>query len=56
MPLLEGSYTLNAAIMNSVGVVYDLHEQEAFEVMNPGTSRGTVALDLRMAVRAASLS
>jgi ABC-2 type transport system ATP-binding protein len=56
MPLLEGSYTLNASIMSNVGVIYDLHEQEAFEVMNPGTSRGTVALELRIDVRAASLS
>ena len=56
MPLMEGTYTVAVAIKSYLGVVYDLHEQEEFEVMNPGRARGSVALDMRIDVRAASLS
>jgi ABC-2 type transport system ATP-binding protein len=56
MPLLEGSFTVTVALKSSLGVVYDLREQEGFEVMNPGRARGSVALDMRVDLRAASLS
>ncbi|HUY21252.1 MAG TPA: ABC transporter ATP-binding protein [Acidimicrobiales bacterium] len=56
VPLLGGAYNVGIAIKSRGGVVYDLREQEGFEVMNPGRSRGTVALELRVDVRAASLS
>jgi len=56
VPLLGGAYSVSIAIKSRGGVVYDLREQEGFEVMNPGRSRGTVALELRVDVRAASLS
>ncbi|MHB8330399.1 MAG: ABC transporter ATP-binding protein [Acidimicrobiales bacterium] len=58
VPLLEGSYTVHVAISGgNEGVVYDLREQDArFEVMNPGRSRGSVALDPRVEISTASLS
>jgi len=56
VPLLEGNYTMSIGLRNRAGVVYDLREQEKFEVMNPGRSRGRVALELRADVRAPSLS
>jgi ABC-2 type transport system ATP-binding protein len=57
VPLLEGAYSVSVGLQNRAGVVYDLREQEGrFEVMNPGRSRGRVALELRADVRAASLS
>jgi ABC-2 type transport system ATP-binding protein len=56
VPLLEGTYSVSICLKGPGGVVYDLREQEGFEVMNPGRSRGSVALELRADVRAASLS
>jgi ABC-2 type transport system ATP-binding protein len=56
VPLLEGAYSVSVGLWNRHGVVYDLREQVRFEVMNPGRSRGRVALELRADVRAASLS
>jgi hypothetical protein len=57
VPLLEGSYTVGVGISSDRGIVYDRWEQKAsFDVMNPGRSRGTVALDLHADVRAVSLS
>ena len=47
VPLLEGSYMIHVAVSSaSGGLVYDLREQDAmFEVVNPGRSRGLVALE-----------
>jgi hypothetical protein len=57
MPLLEGSYMVHVAISSATGVVYDLREQDAaFEVMNPGRARGSVALEPRVEISTASLS
>ena len=57
MPLLEGSYIVHVAISSATGVVYDLREQDAaFEVMNPGRARGSVALEPRVEISTASLS
>jgi ABC-2 type transport system ATP-binding protein len=57
VPLLGGAYNVSVGLKNRAGVVYDLREQEGrFEVMNPGRSRGRVALEMRADVRAASLN
>jgi ABC-2 type transport system ATP-binding protein len=57
IPLLEGSYTVGVGISSDRGIVYDRWEQKvSFDVMNPGRSRGTVALELRADFRAVSLS
>jgi len=56
VPLLDGSYTVRAQIRSRPGIVYDSREQPGFEVMNPGRSRGTVALEMHADVRAASLN
>jgi len=45
VPLLDGSYTVGVGITSNRGIVYDRWENKAsFDVMNPGRSRGTVAL------------
>ena len=52
VPLLDGSYDISTAICSRHGVVLDVREQAAqFEVMNPGRSKGTVALNMRAAVQ-----
>ena len=58
VPLLDGTYSLAVGIRSRTGgVVYDWREQQDFfEVMNPGRSVGTVSMDVRADVRAASLS
>jgi hypothetical protein len=56
VPLLEGSYTVSVGISSDRGIVYDRWEQASFDVMNPGRSRGTVALDLHADFRTVSLS
>jgi ABC-2 type transport system ATP-binding protein len=56
VPLLDGAYSMKVEIKNRLGILYDSREQEAFEVMNPDRSRGTVALELHADIRAASLS
>jgi ABC-2 type transport system ATP-binding protein len=56
VPLLDGTYSMKVEIKNRFGILYDSREQEAFEVMNPDRSRGTVALELHADIRAASLS
>ena len=58
VPLLGGSYMVHVAISGGpAGVVYDLREQDAaFEVMNPGRARGSVALEPRVEISTASLS
>jgi ABC-2 type transport system ATP-binding protein len=57
VPLLDGAFDITVGIGSRGGVVYDLREQEGrFEVMNPGRSRGRVALELRADIRAPSLS
>ena len=57
VPLLDGAYAVTVGLRNRAGVVYDLREQDGrFEVMNPGRSRGRVALEVHADVRAATLS
>jgi ABC-2 type transport system ATP-binding protein len=56
VPLLDGTYSMKVEIKNRFGILYDSREREAFEVMNPDRSRGTVALELHADIRAASLS
>jgi ABC-2 type transport system ATP-binding protein len=57
VPLLEGSYTVGVGITSDRGIIYDRWEQKvSFDVMNPGRSRGTVALDLRADFRAVNFS
>ena len=57
VPLLEDSYTVSVGISSDKGIVYDRWEQKtSFNVMNPGRSRGTVALDLHADFRAVNLS
>ena len=56
VPFLDGSYSLNVDLRSRSGLVYDRRELVAVEVLNPGRSRGTVALDVRLEVRTASLS
>jgi len=56
VPLLEGAYDVHVGIKSRSGVVYDRREQEGrFEVMNPGRSRGSVALEVRADIQAATL-
>ena len=56
VPLLDGSYSLKVQLRSPLGIVYDGREQPGFEVMNPGRTRGNVALQLEADIRAASLS
>ncbi len=57
VPLLEGNFMAHVAISSAAGLVYDLREQDAaFEVMNPGRARGSVALQPRVEISTASLS
>ncbi|MGH9017942.1 MAG: Wzt carbohydrate-binding domain-containing protein, partial [Acidimicrobiales bacterium] len=56
IPFLEGGYTVAVELKNRPGLVFDRREMVAFEVMNPGRSRGNVALDMRVELRTASLS
>lgn len=54
VPLLDGIYEISTGICTDHGVVIDLREQAAqFEVMNPGRSRGTVALNVRAEIQPA---
>jgi ABC-2 type transport system ATP-binding protein len=56
IPFLTGSYTVAVDLKNRLGMVFDRRELLSFEVMNPGRSRGTVALEMRVEIRTASLS
>jgi ABC-2 type transport system ATP-binding protein len=58
IPLLDGTYDVIIGVRSRAGgVVYDWREQhDRFEVMNPGRSTGSVALDVHVEVRAPSLS
>ncbi|HTZ10279.1 MAG TPA: Wzt carbohydrate-binding domain-containing protein, partial [Acidimicrobiales bacterium] len=56
VPLLDGSYTIKVQLRSPLGIVYDGREQSGFEIMNPGRTRGSVALQLQADIRAASLS
>ena len=56
VPLLDGTYSMKVEIKDRLGILYDSREQQAFEVMNPDRSRGSVALELHADIRAASLS
>jgi ABC-2 type transport system ATP-binding protein len=56
VPLLDGAYSLKVEIKDRLGILYDSREQVGFEVMNPARSRGSVALELRADIRAASLN
>jgi ABC-2 type transport system ATP-binding protein len=56
VPFLDGAYTVAVDLKSRLGMVFDRREMVPFEMMNPGRSRGTVDLELRAEVRAASLS
>jgi ABC-2 type transport system ATP-binding protein len=56
VPLLDGAYSVKVQIRSRLGIVYDSREQDGFEVMNPGRSRGSVALELHADIRTASLN
>ena len=56
VPLLDGAYSMKVEVKDRLGILYDSREQQAFEVMNPDRSRGSVALELHADIRAASLS
>jgi ABC-2 type transport system ATP-binding protein len=56
IPFLDGAFTLDVELKSRMGVVFDRRELLPFEVMNPGRSRGTAALDLRVEIKTASLS
>ena len=52
VPLLEGTYDIGVVVSDAKGVVIDVDDKAArFEVMNPGSASGTVALDLRAEIR-----
>jgi ABC-2 type transport system ATP-binding protein len=55
VPLQDGSYMVKVQIRDHLGIVFDAREQPGFDVMNPGRTRGWVALNLRADIRAASL-
>ncbi|HTT87579.1 MAG TPA: ABC transporter ATP-binding protein [Acidimicrobiales bacterium] len=50
IPFLDGTYTVAVAVRSRLDLVYDRREMVSFEVMNPGRSRGTVALDMQVEV------
>ena len=56
IPFLDGTYNVAIELKSGLGIVFDRRETVTFGVMNPGRSRGTVALDLRVDIRTASLS
>ncbi|HXQ62036.1 MAG TPA: ABC transporter ATP-binding protein [Acidimicrobiales bacterium] len=56
IPFLDGAFTLAIELKSRMGVVFDRRELLRFEVMNPGRSRGTTALELRVEIRTASLN
>ena len=56
IPFLDGAFTVAVDVRSRLGIVFDRREQVAFEMMNPGRSRGKVALEMRAEIRAASLS
>jgi ABC-2 type transport system ATP-binding protein len=56
IPFLEGAYTMAIDLKSRMGMVLDRREMVTFEMLNPGRSRGTVALDLSVELRTASLS
>jgi ABC-2 type transport system ATP-binding protein len=56
IPFLDGGYSVAVELKSGLGIVFDRREMVTFKVMNPGRSRGTVALDLRVEIRTASLS
>jgi ABC-2 type transport system ATP-binding protein len=56
IPFLDGAYTVSISLRARMGTVFDRRELLSFEVMNPGQSRGSVALEMRVEIRTASLS
>ena len=56
VPLLDGAFTLAIELKSRMSVVFDRRELLPFEVMNPGRSRGTAAMELRVELKTASLS
>jgi ABC-2 type transport system ATP-binding protein len=56
IPFLDGAFSLAVELKSRMGVVFDRRELLSFEVMNPGRSRGTAALELRVEIKTASLS
>ncbi len=52
VPLLEGSYDVGIVVSDRTGVAIDIQDRAAhFDVMNPGRTKGTVALGLRAEIR-----
>jgi ABC-2 type transport system ATP-binding protein len=51
VPLLDGAFSLAVELRSRPGLVYDRRELLGFEVMNPGRSNGTVALEMRVEMR-----
>jgi ABC-2 type transport system ATP-binding protein len=56
IPFLDGAYTMAIDLKTRLGMVIDRREMVTFEMLNPGRSRGSVALDLSVDLRAPSLS
>ena len=56
VPLLEGAFDIAVTVADRRGVVIDVADQATrFEVMNPGHTTGTVALDMRAEIRSSIL-
>jgi ABC-type polysaccharide/polyol phosphate transport system ATPase subunit len=56
IPFLDGNFTLAVDLKSRMGTVFDRRELVRIKVMNPGRSRGTVALEMRVEIRTASFS
>ncbi len=56
IPFLDGKYFVAVELKSRPGIVFDRREMVPFEMLNPGRSRGTIALDFRVEIRTASLS
>ena len=56
VPLLDGTYFVSVGV-GQRAEIFDYHDQEAnFEVLNPGRSTGSVALNVHAEVRTATMS
>jgi ABC-2 type transport system ATP-binding protein len=56
IPLSDGTFNVGfRALSLSGGVVYDIRDQDQFEVMNPGRSTGVVYLTARAEIRVSSI-
>jgi ABC-2 type transport system ATP-binding protein len=54
VPFLDGAFSLAIDLKTRPGIVLDRREQVILEMMNPGRSRGKVALEMRVEIAAAS--